>query len=314
MAIIKDALYRNERLDLNGKAYDVVYKISSNYFLKQSLASDQKIYVPLKVAEEYGLRLDLAGCFLCQTIAEWLDSKIDDTMPNNTMYNSESCILTPNKYPLQLGHSLIIPLNHDKLESRVIQRFDQKSSGVEDIKTIIPEDGKTWGAIIEPEYISEVIRICDQFNFVGIRNHVMEGMSIIYHDHFHVLPEDLPSVSLIETVIGKKEATEYGKNIFRPQNTPFDTIFIEREGMDDFPWFICSVLKKMEANNQVFTLVYHKGRLFISPRSMPKNESVRIGGGIPIHYFDQEGETFLRLVNKHVPMKGEYNWSEFIEH
>jgi hypothetical protein len=69
----------------------------------------------------------------------------------------------------------------------------------------------------------------------------------------------------------------------------------------------------MERDNQVFTLVYYKDRLSISPRqNILDHRRIQIGAGIQIHIFDDTSKDFPERLARYVPMKGEYAWQKYI--
>jgi hypothetical protein len=120
----------------------------------------------------------------------------------------------------------------------------------------------------------------------------------------------------------KDQSDNYGKGVFRVKGTPFDTLAITTATNENFTKQICYILKNMEEDNQVFTLAYHDGKLFISPRkNINDHRRIQIGAGVYIHFFDtlkkdtrdQVDEQFLARLKTHMPMQGEYNWRKYLE-
>ena len=307
---VDSTTYRKVQIDFQSKPYYFVYTVSKNYAQRSALMAQQQPYLSQKREEDYKLRLDLANCFLCQNVVQGLDAKAyPEKVENNIMYDLGTHVIIPNRYPGQLGHSLSLPKDHDELFTRVTPQPEPEN------KTTIyhPEKGKTRGAILSSDYLAAVIKACDKFHLAAIRNHVLDGMSIPGHDHFHLMPEDLPSVSLGDIVAGEKVSTEYGPTIFRPGNSPFDTLMVLGDA-ESIALTATPILSTMELNDQVFTLAYHQGKLFISPRNKDSvnDRRIQVGGGIPIHYLDTEGPEFINRINRLVPMKGDYGWEHFL--
>jgi hypothetical protein len=104
------------------------------------------------------------------------------------------------------------------------------------------------------------------------------------------------------------------KGIHRIKNTSIDTLVITRNVNGSFPGFVCHVLGKMERDNQVFTLAYRNGMLFISPRkNILDHKKISIGCGPHIHFYEKTTPEFIDNVQTHVPRRGEYDWKKYID-
>lgn len=301
--------YRKAKLSHFGRSFHFNYVFSKNNAQRRGLMAEQKPYLPRQEADKYPQN-EMNECFLCQNVAQGLDALVSDEVTNNIISDLGSHVLAPNRYPSQYGHSLSILKEHDDTSQRVTPQPDPKN------KTTIylPEERKTRGNVLSEDYLEAVIEMCDSYGLIAMRNHVLDGMSIPAHDHFHIFPEDLPPFLTIDEIIGKKERTDYGSSIYRPKNTPFDTLLICNEKGQEISFVATPILKKMEWQNQVFTLVYHQHKLFVSPRFSEKinDRRIQVGAGVPIHYLDIEEDEFLQRINKYVPMKGEFDWGKYL--
>src|SRR3989344_535937 len=195
------------------KKYPFVYTISENHAQRRALMAEQKDY--MNKLKTYGFNLDLKNCFICQNIAQGIDSQLFPEVKNNVMYWPGNHAIAPNRYPNQLGHSLSDLINHDDITDRVIPKPDPDNPGN---KTAIynPEPRKTRGAIITSQYLDALMASCDSLNLIALRNHVLDGMSIPGHDHFHLMPEDLPSVSLIGEILREKQIEKNFQKLLAP--------------------------------------------------------------------------------------------------
>ncbi len=310
-SFVDSTRYESAKVKFGDQEYPFVYAVSANYAQRSALMDGQEKYPNQEPEDAYGLELNLDSCFLCQNVAQAIDAENHpDEVLSNMMYDFGSHFILPNRYPAQFGHSLSVPKDHDDLSDRVLPQAEHDL--ITDTKIYYPESGKTRGSLLKREYLTSVLDSCDELGLVGIRNHVLDGMSIPGHDHFHLMPEDL--LSLIESIIGGLTETGYGRNIFMSQNTPFDTLLIRADGGEAISEIAIPILERMERADQVFTLAYGHGHLLISPRFKDEvgDRMQKIGGGIPLHYFDTEGEEFVERVKRVVPMSGQYNWSDFI--
>lgn len=303
--------YKKTEIEFAGKRFPAVLITAKNNAKRRELMAQQKPYKPLHEAKEYGVRLSLDDCFLCENIVQGTDAQQDSQIPSNVVYFVGMDNIVPNRYPSQFGHSLSVPVEHDDISTRVVPVPDPTN------KTTIymPEEGKTRGNLMTEEYLKAIITASDSLNLIAFRNHVLDGMSIPGHDHFHLFPEDLPPFSILADIIGEKERTDFGENIYKPQNTPLDTLLICQEERKNLVETATPILQRLELCNQVFTLNYHKGRLFISPRHQESvnDRRIQVGGGMALHYLDGSEESeFIKKVEKYVPLKGQFDWDKFI--
>ncbi len=299
--------YEQTNVNLDGKLYPMQYFISENNAQRGALMNKQKAEAEARKTRGEKPRWPNDGniaCFLCDNIGQAISRS------DNIVYDLGIHLILPNKYPSQFGHSLFVPKEHDDETKRVTpQQIPEERATL-----YAPEEGKTRGNILTRDYLDAVIESCDKYHLFGVRNHVLDGMSIPGHDHFHIFPQDLPISSLVSYVTKAKRKTEFGPTIYLLENTPFDTLLIQRENRRDVTSVAISLLEKMERDNQVFTLTYNRGQLFVSPRNREQvnNKRIQIGAGVPTHFSDTKGEEFLQRLDKFVPKRGEYSWEKYM--
>ena len=305
--------YDSAPVKINNQAYSFIMVTSANNAMRRELMAKQKHYEFKDNLKSYGVRLadDITSCFLCQNVLQAIDAKnYPDEVEDNVIDDLGMHLILPNRYPAEYGHSLSVLRNHDDISIRV------KPVPVPEEKTAMykPEPGKTRGNIFGADYLEVMIEGCDKHHLIGLRNHVLEGMSIPGHDHFQIFPEDLPRFYQTKAVTDDKQSTGFGSNVYLAQNTPFDTLLIASEESKPISDAAIPLLKRMEEGNQIFTLFYHQGVLFVSPRIMERFDDKRqqVGACMPIHAVDVSPEETLRRAIIYMPMKGQYDWAKYM--
>jgi len=244
-------------------------------------------------------------CFLCDNVGQAIDAQGNPKIADNLIYDRVDYLILPNKYPSFIGHSLLIPKEHDD-ETRRVKPIDGEYK---------PEAGKTRGAIFTPEYLEVMVSASIDFGLVGTSNHVLNGMSIPRHKHFHVFPEDLDLFN-IEHILGRK--TEIADRVYKSDATPFDILILCYGHSDKLIERASVLLKNMEEDNQVFNLFYKSrlgvGYLFVSSlkNGAAITRNVAVGGGISFNAVDKIDEGYLKKVMENVPLKGEYDWGRYL--
>ena len=172
---------RQRKVEIAGQIWDFNVIDSPNCQLRRELMAKQEHYQPKRNPEEYGLDfLDLESCFLCENVVQGIDAQENHDVPNNIILDFGKFVLAPNRYPGWVGHSLLLPVEHDDVSYRVIPDSEGRMH---------PRVGKSLGNFVSPEYLETMIQACKDHELVGVRNHPLDAMSIPFHDHFHIFPE-----------------------------------------------------------------------------------------------------------------------------
>ncbi len=310
ITLVQGSEARKTEIEFNGKSHPFVYMSAPGYARRGELMEKQEKEAEKRKEQNLPPRWENDGalCFLCDNVGQAIAAQSNAEIPNNGMYDLEDYFILPNKYPAFLGHSLFVPKKHDNENKRVIPVNGN----------YVIEEGKTRGAIITPDYLEALVETCDKLSIVGISNHVLDGMSIPGHKHFHLYPEDLRLFSLIDYVADVKKQTDFGEDIYKSENSPFDTLIIKKRDKEKFIEKSCSILEKMEKDNQVFTIFYTgdlNGTVIISPRknSHEITENLGCGGGLTVHLIDKINGKYINNIKKYVPMKGEYDWGKYMQ-
>lgn len=293
-------------VNFNGEEHPFVNMQTPGYGKRAEYMARQKEAVEKRKGLPPRWENDGASCFLCDNVGQAVASQINPDIPANKIYELGRNLILPCKYPSFLGHSLFVPKEHDSPENRVIP-----SNGVYTVQT-----GKTRGAITTPDYLDSLVEACNEYSLMGISNHVLDGMSIPGHKHFHLYPEDLSLFSLVDYILEGKQQTDFGEFIYRSRNTPFDTLIIQNKNRESFVERACSALAKLEAGNQVFTMLYTGNKdsnLIISPRKKSESivQNLKCGGGLTFHSLDKLDGEYIGRIKEWVPMKGEYHWDKY---
>jgi hypothetical protein len=285
--------FEDLELRIHGDAHPFVVFTNDNYALRMELMQKQKPYVPER--ELYGMSLDVEHCLLCQNIAQAIEKG------DNIIEELSNYLILPNRYPPFPGAWLLMPKNHDEMSRR--------TSG------LAPEEGKTRAKIVTPDLLYALIEYCNRHEMAGLRNHPLDGMSIPGHEHFLGMPKSTAVFKLTEKVLGNKLQTEYDKNIFKPENTPFDTLVVSDEKPERIVETACPILERMERSNEVFTLIYLEPNLFIGSRNSERigNQKLKKGmAGTPVHFVNYAGQEYIKEVELTVPKRGEFRWERYI--
>jgi len=318
---------RQEQVVIGDGKYTVRILSSPNNALRRELMAKQKKYVPKQAVEVYDARFDLENCFLCENIAQAMDASTHpDEVPNNAILSTGKYLVMPNRYPAFIGHSLFVPVNHDAAGGRVVPQTIEEGGKKRAVYPI--QDGRTAGEPMTVDYLAALVETCDSHSLVGLNNHVRDAMSIPGHKHFHLFPEDFklfdPMPRLRYSGVDDLAAfvwpdknfrgTDYGENIKRIVDTPFNTLAVLLNIKRDAAIETASgILSRMERANEVFTLAYNRSTLLISPRkNIPAGERIQLGAGVPAHFFEDRPEV-MDTVKKYVPSDSEtYDWERFI--
>jgi len=281
---------------------------SDNREQRHALMRQQKIYNPLKPINEYPSNLDFENCFLCQNIAQSFDAQENpEEIKDNLMYDLGNCRIMANRYPSQPGHSLIVPIEHDRLEGRIVLIDDGNGHYVWN-----KEEGKTLGHALKVDELETIVSASDKYNATASTNHVLDSMSIAQHWHYQFKPNDLPCHQFFEKVVSGKKPSNLLNGTYSSENTPFDTIIFDAEKVKDFNSAVCNTLQKLEENFVVYTALYSRGNFFITPRINVTNQKINIGSSISVHWIGSDDSSFKNTLGKYLPLRGEFNWKKFI--
>ena len=314
LGFLDPEIVKSERktFNLDGKEFPAIkITVSELSRRRHEFMSDQKSYQTLRAIESYSASLAPEVCFLCEGIAQALDAK-NFNLPkrDNLILTFNNCVVLPNRYPIEPLHSLIIPANHDDYSERArpnIASVDSKAPLFESA------DGKTRDAIVSREFLSSVVTICDTLKWGAIRNHVMDGKSVLAHDHFQTFPVDSSQFEL-SSFIFPSVASDSSLKIVVLDTTPFDTLFIAARDRGLLVDFAVDLLGKLERANEVFTVTYLDGRIAISPRRSESqiDHPIKVGAGLPQHAFDPDNDLVMENIFKYVPFSGKFDWSRYL--
>jgi len=295
-----------DSVEIQGKRLQcIALKGALHYEERNRLIKKRAPYRFERPIDFYDSRLQ-KSCPLCQHVAEAQDSQLLNKKASGSVILSlGDHVLLPNRFPTLPGASLFLSTSHDDMSSRV--KLSEKISAKE---LIIPAEGKTRSRIIDRRDFVKLFALCDALSCVAMRNHVLEGQSIPTHDHFHVFPSEIIPESFVLSIIGSESKLP----LFEAKGTPFSTLCVTGSTPDEIASIATSILQRMEEQNEVYTLAYAYRHLFISSRWSKKIGSmpVRIGCGLPLHYFDPSNRYFLALILKYCPLAGEYRWGRFL--
>ncbi|MBN2459194.1 hypothetical protein JXB28_02825 [Candidatus Woesearchaeota archaeon] len=313
VSILEGTGYDNEfKVNFSGKDWGFVRLIpGSGWNMRRALMAKQPPFFPAKNIEEYDAKLVLndevqGKCFMCENIAQGIDAK-DNPSIDNVVFELGKYFITPGRYPRDPGHCLWVPVDHDDNSKRVVPQ--------EGNKLYIPEEGKTRGALITPQELEAIVKFCQENHFIAARNHVLDGMSVPAHDHWHLHIIDLYSYDLAPHVLDQANSWTLTKGVYIPKNTPFDGLVITQDA-SGFSGMACNVINNLEKDNQVFTLLIYKDRIHISPRkNIHDHRRIQIGAEMQIHSLDDPnpGEAINRI-KQYVPMQNEFNWQQYLDY
>lgn len=294
---------------LGRDSFPAVYVFSPNNDQRRELMAKQKDYVPEHPLSDYNLRLDFDNCFLCQNIIQ-----AEDRIDNIISELGKDYIIGPNRYPITFGHSLLVPRNHDDLKARIVPCIDEETGKKISYK---PKEGKTNGTIITSDFLYSVIEASRKYDLVAARNHSLDAMSISEHDHWHLFPRNSSTMSLLEGLINAdgEKRNDYIRTL-SSQNFPFSAMIISGEEKEIIKNAI-PLLKRMEDENEVFTLAYWDKHLIVSPRdklaiSRNGNKRIQIGVLPSLYCLPTKDMKFIDNMKKFLPIGESFNWSKFI--
>lgn len=307
-----DFLEKNSYIETDFTVHGVhsqgIALVAPNFEKRRELMRRQIPYAPLQTSPHtYGTRFTPDSCFLCQNVAQALDSIDFPLGKRNCIHRTATLLVTPNRYPGHPGHSLLLPLEHDDLTKRTLPLPEEKGTF---FYPLAPD--KTRGHVMTRNELADTIAVARTYNLFANSNHALDDMSVPTHWHFHLYPQELPITSLAEQVMGTPEQGRFPDGIYRAQNTPFDTLLVRESLCEDFIGTVTNIVQKLEHDNQVFTMLYLKGNFFISPRQNVVSHSIRIGSGSPIHWVKPHDSAYIAQLERYIPCKGTFPWERYV--
>jgi len=282
-----------------GLPFGANYICEVDHDLRKRIIAGSERYNPLKDISQYAYRLT-NKCDLDLNLMQALDSlEASNRAPSNALLVSDSFAWLVNKFPYNIGDTLVLPINHDDLTSRAV--FDEK-----DRTWARNHRQQTRGALTSERYLSFVIAVCDYYNQTASRNHALDGMSIPMHDHYKLVPHGNPLFLQLDTLIDQSATNYNGVFLYAPRNTPFDTLVMT--GADKLALAIVAAekLNFLEREDKIFTVIYHKGHLLITSRREELygdgNRDGWTGSTVGAHGFERSSE-HLRRVKQYVRTK-----------
>jgi hypothetical protein len=310
-SFVDPVVYRHKELSFGGRPFPFIFRSGGNYQRRVELMNKQKAYYPKLPLEDYGLHLNPKECLLCQNVLQACDAEIYREIPSNAILNLGSYCLFPNRYPAQPGASLFLPKNHDDETSRAAL-VPGKNGGP---RTCPSQKGKTRNRILTALDLYALMCVSNAFDLVAIRNHVLSGMSIPAHDHFHVFPADLPSAANFKNIIRSCSKFHPKSEVFIPDFLPFSVLVVRNHDLKRLAGIATEILEKMEKDNHVYGTVYYQNHIFISPRlkEAVADTNIALGGGSVLLFEDSTNEDeYFKMVDRFIPLMDQFDWSPFL--
>ncbi len=303
--------YQTSQFEIAGSQYPAVFVRGARYDERARLMALQKPYAPRRGWGEYDLRLE-QQCLLCQNVAQTMDASIHPgRVANPLIFDLNEYVVLPNRYPARPGACLFMAKNHDLSHGRVV--LPPRTA----TPRIIPSEiGKTRGNIPSARDLQVLFKLCDAFDFIAIRNHVLDAMSIPEHDHFHLAPIELPAFDVFRTnlLATLEDADGHASGTKFARGSPFDSVVLVDQDRSALIARALSTFERLERDHQVFTIAYYSGHILISPRRVERlaHRSITVGAAAPLHTFDAPDAEFLRLLGEYVPRRGEFGWQRYL--
>jgi hypothetical protein len=264
--------------EVDGARYRFHAATSDSYAARHELMAKQARYVPMARGDTYRFHHD-TDCLLCQNVLQGTDAGfLPELVRNNLLLELGNLVLLPNRYPAQPGASLLVTRDH----RAPIGAWDRGQ-------------------------LEAALWFCDSMQFVMLRNHPRDGMSIPSHEHFHVLPADLVGIDLVGA-IQPKELQKIG---IGSGGTPFATAFIRGNSSEETAALARPILMRLEEDGVIFSLAYAQKTLAITPRRLDLAISA-VGAGVGLHLFDGSNPAATAAAFDAVPLRGEFDWSKYL--
>jgi len=302
---VSSVRYIDSQFHLQGMSYPLVIPQGGNYRMRAQLMARQRRYDAMGDASAYPASLRPDGCYLCQNIQQALDAERDPTRSSNVMFDLGSHYIFPNRYPAHRGSSLFVPKDHDDHDRRV----DICARRLEDEFGI-----RTLGRLLGWKDLLTLFQFADAHQLIAARNHVLDGMSIPCHDHFHLHGAALPSSRFFCQLIDD-ERSKIGPQERFPLATPFATLFLLDEDRAALAHRAAEVIGRLEFRHVVYTAAYWQGCFALSPRTCNVGSYgiSKVGSDALMHSFDPEEPGVFEHIQRHVLLRGQFDWRPFLE-
>jgi hypothetical protein len=240
--------YRRTFFSLDGHRYPAISMQLANGSRRRSLGDNL---------------LDRCSCRLCSSIQVGLAQQSADS---GVLAKFDQHLLLVNKFPANIGDSLLLPIRHDDCSRRCTPQRNERGSIY-----IPPLSGRTREALLTEEFLLTVMAVCDRFSLTARRNHLLDGKSEP-HDHFKLAPTSCPQDCLLDLVTQvERELANLGPthqvHYLLPESTPFETLAICGGDSRQLCKVVKDLTEKLELDDEVYTLLYARGCWLITPRS-----------------------------------------------
>lgn len=309
--------YGSHTVDFNGVRIAAGNTANIDQDLRKKIIQGQKVHkrchADLTAYEYYLSPEGPHTCNLCQNIIQGLDALTHPEVRTGFITTfDKKYVWMINKFPYNVGDTLISPIAHDDLSIRAESTKD--AQGVTHLPVQL---GKTRESLLTSEYVEIVIGICDQYGQAAQRNHAMDGKTQP-HDHFKLCPEVHRAFNA-SMVIDKNQGLDDAVQLYAPPNTPFDTLAIASKNRVNLARKLTEIVNSLEQAGEVYTLCYYRGHWLITPRFKDKIGDVVLGplgtgSGVGCHMIENPAENprHLNNVRALVPLKGEFKWARYL--
>lgn len=183
-----------------------------------------------------------------------------------------------NLFPMAEGHGLVISAEHDDTARRASLEQSEEHTVLRHV------DGRTRARLLRANELAEIFHFCDHNDLWASRNHPVSGMSIPFHDHWHLHLISELFQQYFRDLIGRS-VQESPRSAFRARNTPFDIVVIRRtDSLRALAERTARIFNRLERQGVVATLLFNPrdgGYVLISvldPTCGPQERRGSIGG------------------------------------
>lgn len=304
--------FEQKSVTINGQTREFTEVTSPSGQQKAEIMAKTPPYQPKLPLASYEAELKIDSCPLCRHVVQALDAKKDPSVADLTVLDIGNFLLIPNRFPNAPGASLFMAKDHDDISGRTTSK--KTANGMEYPR----EEGKTRCNLLDADYVLAMMRVCDEFGLVGLRNHAVDGMSVDSHDHFQMVPAEGPwsknIVDMIKKNLDPKTGQPIQEGVISLSGDIFDSSVITNIERGALASAAVDACRKLELDNQVFALGYYEGHFVISTRKTEVMEDRKLGLGasIPFYHMPAGNSEFIGVLQKFVPLKGEFPWDKYL--